>query len=168
MSRRSCPLLIAGIAALSALLLPAGREACAQQVGTLTNTGGLNFGQFVVGNGGTVTVSPGGVRTTPPGGVILLSSSTVSAATFSVAVTGKSTGKPWKTVSFTLPADGTVKLTSTKGSMAVDKFVSSPDTTSVAAPISTTAVSVGATLTVVATQPSGTYSGSFTVIANFQ
>jgi hypothetical protein len=167
MSRRSRSLLIAGIASLSALLLPAGREACAQQVGSLSNTGGLSFGKFVAGTGGTVTVSPTGAAG-KTGGVFLLKSSITTAAQFSVIKSGN--GKPLKTVSFTLPSDTAVRLSSGSNSMAVTNFVSSPAATpgnSYPAG-STSAISVGATLQVGANQPPGNYSGTFTLIANFQ
>ena len=149
------------------LLLTAGREACAQQVGTLATTRGLDFGQFVAGTGGTVVLSPGGVRSRT-GGVILLNSPSAAAATFAVGVTGTSKGTKLRTVIVTLPANGTVRLSSGSNSMAVDSFVSSP-AAGVSSAISTTpTVSVGATLTAAPNQPAGTYSGSFSVIANFQ
>lgn len=171
MVRRSRSSAGAGSISLSAplllVLLTAGREACAQQVGTLSNTRGLDFGQFVAGTGGTVVLSPGGLRSRT-GGVILLNSPSAGAATFAVGVTGSPKGAKLKAVIVTLPANGTVRLTSGSNSMAVDSFVSSP-AAGLSSSLSTTpTVSVGATLTAAANQPPGTYSGSFTVIANFQ
>jgi hypothetical protein len=165
MSGRSRPIRIAGIASMSAVLLFAGREVCAQQVGTLTNTRGLDFGKFVPGAGGTVVISPGGARSST-GGVILLNSPSANSASFAVGSSGS--GKPVKTVTFSLPSDNAVRLTSGSDSMAVTTFVSSP-----AAGISnnlsnTPTVTVGATLQVGANQSPGNYSGSFSLIANFQ
>jgi hypothetical protein len=162
---RSRPIRIAGIASMSAMLLFAGREVCAQQVGTLTNTRGLDFGRFVAGTGGNVVVSAAGARSRT-GGVILLNSPSANSASFAVGKSGG--GKPLKTVIFTLPSDTAVRLTSGSNSMAVTTFTSSP-----AADISnnlttTTTVTVGATLKVGANQAPGNYSGSFSLIANYQ
>jgi len=163
---RSRSILIAGSAALSALLLSAGREVCAQQVGTLTTTGNLDFGRFVAGAGGTVIMSPAGGKPTATGGVIVLNSPSAAAATFSVGKSGS--GKPLKTVIFSLPSNTDVRLTSNGNSMAVTNFVSAPAAGVSNSASTTSTVSVGATLNVGANQPAGAYSGSFTVIANFQ
>jgi hypothetical protein len=163
MPRRSRPILIAGIASLSALLTPAGREACAQQV-NLTNTRGLDFGRFVASTGGTVIVSPTSGRSRT-GAVILLNSPTANPATFTVSKS--SNGSTNKSIVITLPANGSTRLTSGSNSMAVDSFVSSPATLTVLTTTGTT-LSVGATLTVAANQPPGSYSGSFSVIVNYQ
>jgi hypothetical protein len=84
-----------------------------------------------------------------------------------VGVTGTK-GAKLRNVIVTLPANGTVRLTSGRNSMAVGTFVSSPAAGASSSISSTPTVSVGATLTAAPDQPSGTYSGSFTVIANFQ
>jgi hypothetical protein len=164
MSGRSRPIFIAGIVSMSALLF-AGREACAQQVGTLTNSRGLDFGRFVAAAGGTVVISPAGARSAT-GGVILLTSPSAASASFAVGKTGG--GKPLKTVTFSLPADTDVVLTSGSNRMTVTTFVSSPAAGVSNSASSTTTVSVGATLHVAANQAPGSYSGSFTLIANFQ
>jgi hypothetical protein len=161
MSRRSRPILIAGIASLSALLLPAGREACAQQI-NLTNTRGIDFGRFVAGTGGTVVISATGLRSRT-GGVVLLNSPSAGQATFSVS--RSSNGGANKAVIISLPANGSTRLTSGSNSMAVDSFVNSTLGTVTTAG---TPLSVGATLTVAANQPAGAYSGSFPLIVNFQ
>jgi hypothetical protein len=161
MSRRSRPILVAGIASLSALLLPAGREACAQQI-NLANTRGIDFGRFVAGTGGTVIMSENGIRSRT-GGVVLLNSPGAGQATFSVSKSSNGGGN--KAVIVTLPSNGSTRLTSGSNSMAVNAFVNStPGTVTTAG----TPMSVGATLTVGANQPAGTYSGSFSVIVNFQ
>jgi hypothetical protein len=165
MPRRSRFVLIAGIAALSAVLLFAARDTCAQQVGTLTNTRGLDFGKFVAGTGGTVVMSPAGVRSRTAG-VILLNSPSANSASFTVGTSGS--GKPLKTVTFSLPSNTDVRLTSGSNSMAVTTFVSSPAAGISNNMSSTRTVTVGATLQVGANQAPGNYSGSFSLIANFQ
>src|SRR3954462_10821962 len=101
-------------------------------------------------------MSPSGGRQ-PTGGVILRTSS-VAAASFGVVKSGS--GKPLKTVTFSLPSDTDVRLTSGSYSMAVTTFVSSPAAGNANSAVSTSTVSVGATLTVAPNQPSGNYSGS--------
>jgi hypothetical protein len=155
----------AGSAALSAILLFAARETCAQQVGTLTNTRGLDFGKFVARTGGTVVMSPAGVRSST-GAVILLNSPSANSASFTVGASGG--GKPLKTVSFSLPSDTAVRLTSGSNSMALTTFVSSPAAGVNNNLASVRTVTVGATLQVGANQAPGNYSGSFSLIANFQ
>jgi hypothetical protein len=162
MQRRFRSLLIAGLAALPALWLSAGREACAQTI-NLSNTRGLDFGRFVAGTGGTVIMGATGARTRT-GGVILLTSPSAGVAQFSASRGGGGAGKA---VSITLPANGSVSLTSGSNSMAVNTFVSSPATLPSLSTTATT-LSVGATLTVKANQAPGSYTGSFPLILNFQ
>jgi hypothetical protein len=145
------------------LWLTAGREACAQTV-TLTNSAGLDFGRFVANTGGTVVMPAVGTRSKTLG-VILLNSPTASPAQFSVI--RSKTGGTIKSVTITLPANGSIRLTSGSNSMAVGSFVSSPATLSTIT-TTATALTVGATLTVAANQPPGSYSGSFPLIINFQ
>ncbi|MFC5551498.1 DUF4402 domain-containing protein [Massilia aerilata] len=161
MSRRTHPILIVGIASLSALLLPAGREACAQQI-NLVNTRGIDFGRFVAGTGGTVVISAAGLRSRT-GGVVLLNSPSAGQASFSVSKSNNGGGN--KAVILSLPANGSTRLTSGSNSMAVNSFVNSTLGTVTTAG---TPVSVGATLTVSANQPAGAYSGAFPLIVNFQ
>lgn len=163
MLRRSHVILVAGIAALPALLLSAGREACAQQI-NMSNTRGLDFGRFVAGPGGTVVISPTGGRSRT-GGVILLNSPTAGQATFTVSKS--SNGGANKAVIISLPANGSTRLTSGANSMAVGTFGNSPASLM---NVTTTGMtlSIGATLTVAANQPPGNYSGSFPLTVNFQ
>jgi hypothetical protein len=162
MLRRSRLILVAGIAALPALFLPAGREARAQQI-NLSNTRGLDFGRFVAGTGGTVVIGPTGARS-KTGGVILLNSPSAGQSTFTVS---KSGGGNNKAVIISLPANGSVRLSSGSNSMAVGTFTNSPASLTSVTTTGTT-LSVGATLTVAANQPPGAYSGSFPLIVNFQ
>ena len=160
---RRSPFLAAGVASLAALLLPAGREACAQQI-NMSNTRGLDFGRFVAGTGGTVVISPTGLRSRT-GGVILLNSPAAGQATFTVSKS--SNGGAGKAVIISLPANGSVRLTSGSNSMAVGTFGNSPASlTSVT--MTGTTLSVGATLTVAANQAPGNYSASCPLTINFQ
>lgn len=138
-------------------------EAHAQQV-VLTNARGLDFGRFVAAGGGSVTLSPSGVRTRT-GNVILLTSPNAGQSVFNVSRNGS--GGANKAVSITLPANGSTRLVSGANSMAVGSFVSSP---AILPSISSggSALGVGATLSVAPNQPPGTYSGSFSLIVNFQ
>lgn len=124
----------------------------------ISNTTGLNFGQIAPsGTAGTVTISTAGVRSSA-GGVTLGNQVAVSAATFAV------TGAPDNTYSITLPADGTITLTSGGSpAMAVDGFVSDPATTGTLNGAGAETLRVGATLSVGVNQPTGTYTGLFDV-----
>jgi hypothetical protein len=149
---------LAALAGLSTLAV-----AHAQQV-VLSNTRNLDFGRFVAGSGGTITISPLGVRSRT-GGVVLLNSPTAGQANFSV--NKSNSGNNNKAVIISLPGNGAVRLMSGSNSMAINTFARNPPSiTSV--PNGGITLSVGATLTVAPNQPAGNYSGSFTMIANFQ
>jgi hypothetical protein len=149
------------LAALAGLSTMAGVHA--QQI-VLTNTRGLDFGRFVAGTGGTITVSPTGVRSRT-GGIVLLNSPSVGQAGFTVG--RSSNGGNNKAVSISVPANGSIRLSSGTNSMAVNSFVHNP-TTIFTVPTGGTPLSIGATLNVAPNQPPGTYSGSFPVTVNFQ
>jgi hypothetical protein len=135
----------------------------------ITNTAGLAFGSFAAGTGGTVTVSPAGVRT-KTGGVVLVSSGAGSSSRFNVRGFTFPTNHT-HTYSITLPANGTVTITSGGNSMAVNNFVSTPpagvSTGTLAVGTQTQTLNVGATLTVGSGQAPGNYSGTFTVTVVF-
>jgi len=153
----------AGARALAALAtLSAISVAHAQQV-VLSNTRGLDFGRFVAGTGGTITVSPTGVRSRS-GGVVLLNSPTVGSASFNV---GKSSNGAGKAVIISVPANGSTRLNSGGNSMAVNTFVNNPASIA-SVPNGGTPLSVGATLSVAPNQPAGNYTGSFSLTVNFQ
>lgn len=135
----------------------------AQQI-VLSNTRGLEFGRFVAGTGGTITVSPAGVRSRT-GGIVLLNSPSVGQAGFSVGRSGN--GGNSKAVSISVPANGSIRLSSGGNSMAVDSFVNNPAAI-LTVPTGGTTLSIGATLNVAPNQPPGTYSGSFPLTVNFQ
>jgi hypothetical protein len=144
------------------LLLSAVLPASAQQI-TVSNSKSLDFGRFVAGSGGTVMVAPSGLRTRT-GGVVLLNSPTAGAAAFLLTKNGGTTSKA---VVITLPANGSVTLTSGSNSMPVNNFVSNPATI-LSLPANGLTLTVGATMTAAPNQPAGNYSGSFPLIVNFQ
>lgn len=149
-------LLSAGIAAAATDSSTASAEIVSAIA--ISNTTGLNFGQIAPsGVAGTVSISTAGVRTSS-GGVTLGNQVSVSACSFDV------TGAPNNTYSITLPADGTITLTSGGSpAMAVDSFVSSPDTTGTLNGAGAQTLLVGATLSVGVNQPNGNYTGMFNV-----
>jgi hypothetical protein len=163
--RRVAALWLAAFAAAGLV----ARAACAQQA-TLANTRGLDFGRFVAGAGGTVSVDPSGLRS-HTGGVILLNGGSPGPAQFTLGsnANGGANGKGGanKAVVISLPPDGSVRLASGAAGMAVNAFVSAPDAL-LAIPAGGTQLSIGATLSVAAGQPPGKYSGSFSVIVNYQ
>ncbi len=122
----------------------------------ITNQVGLNFGNIVALTGQeTVTVSPAGVRsssnalslpTTTPG--------TVTAASFTV------TGLADATYSIVLPA-AAFDVTSGANTMSVGTFTSTPSVaTGGTLTGMTETLTVGATITVGASQPAGSYTNS--------
>lgn len=125
----------------------------------ITSTQALSFGRFVAGTG-TVVISPAGARTTT-GAVIPLGSDPGQAAQFRV------TGDPNASYAITLPADGTVQLSNGSHSMPVKTFTSSPASTSVLPGGGSEILNVGATLEVGSTMPAGVYSGSFSLIVEY-
>lgn len=144
-----------------ALLFPLPDTVAAQQALAVTNTVPLAFGRFAAGAGGSVIVSPGGVRTAS-GGVVLLSSGAGSAAQFTLS------GEPNRTYAIGLPSAGTIVLTSGTGhSMPVQSFSSNPSGSGQLGPGGSQTIAIGATLGVAASQPVGSYSGSFQVFLNY-
>lgn len=125
-----------------------------------SSTQSLAFGSLVAGSGGSITVSPASVRSAS-GGVVLVPSGPGAAAQFSV------TGDPSATYAISLPANGVVSLTSGANSIAVNTFTSSPNLTGTLSIGGSQTLYVGATLDVGSNQPSGSYSGSFSVTVNY-
>lgn len=130
----------------------------------ISNTSGLAFGKFSAGAGGTITVDVNGARTRS-GGVMLLSSGAGTAAAFGIR--DPDAANLNKTYIITLPANGTVTLASGSNTMAVNNFISNPSGTGIMT-AGTQPLTVGATLSVGANQPTGNYSGSFSVTVNYQ
>jgi hypothetical protein len=162
-SDRSILLASTAVQALLAFaLVLAARDTLAQQV-VLSNTRSLDFGRFVAGSGGTVVLSPVGLRSRT-GGVVLLNSPSTGQAAFNV---GRTSGDENRAVIITLPDNGATRLTSGADSMAVGDFVNTPSAL-LSIPDGGTTLSVGATLTVAPNQAPGNYSGTFSLIVNYQ
>lgn len=145
---------------LAALL--SGVSAANAQV-ALHTTRNLEFGKFVAGAGGTLSVDTNGMRSRS-GGVVLLSSSAASA---SFNVSDATPANANKVYLITLPGNGTAALTSGANSMTLSNFVSAPSATGMLTGGSQV-VLVGATLSVGANQPPGNYSGTFMVTVEYQ
>lgn len=146
---------------LAALLLAAG---CAHANQTFTTNRSLVFGRFVAGSGGTIIVSPSGARMRT-GGVALVSSAPSSA---SFTFTDNAGDNASAAVIISLPADGSVTLTSGASTMAVTSFTSNPGPAAGAMSGGTLIFTVGATLTVGANQPAGSYTGSIPITVQYQ
>lgn len=130
----------------------------------LDNNNNLNFGKFVPGTGGTISVNAAGGRSVT-GAILPLSNPAPGAARFNV------TGDVNASYSITLPSNGTVILSDgATHTMAVDNFVSTP-----AAGVGTgnlggggsQQLSVGATLTVANGQVAGNYTANFNVTVDY-
>ena len=132
------------------------------QAQTITKTGSLSFGSFVANTGGTIAVTSSGARS-KTGSLFLVSSQggNSTAAQFTVSGTAMST------YAITLPADGTVLLSSGSHTMAVNGFTSYPSGTGTLSGGGTQVLSVGARLTVGNAQAPGSYASSFPVTVNY-
>ena len=115
----------------------------------------MNFGDVVPsGSAGTVVLSTAGARSVT-GGANLGNASGTSAATFTVS------GQGLSTYAITLPA--AANITSGANTMSVGTFTSNPSGTGTLAAGGTQALALGATLSVGASQATGSYTGSFNV-----
>jgi hypothetical protein len=119
----------------------------------------LSFGKFVAANG-SVTVSPSGTRIAS-GGIVLLQTGPGQAAQFVVS------GNADVTYAVTLPADGTVSISNGGTSVSVNAFASSPAATGLLSGGGTQLLNVGARLDVTAGLPAGAYSGTFSVVVDY-
>lgn len=144
-----------GLAFASLVCLPLLQ---ARNIG-ISNSQGLSFGKFVAANG-SVTLSPSGTRAAG-GGIVLLQTGPGQAAQFVV------TGDANATYAVTLPADGTVTIASGGNSMSVNGFTSNPASTGLLPGGGTQLLSVGARLDVTAGLPAGAYSGTFSVVVDY-
>jgi len=151
-----CLRILCGLAAASCCA-----HAAAQNV---SNTGNLSFGTFVATSAGTVAVRADGSRGQSGGAFVLnQGSNTAAAAQFAVH------GKANMVYAVTLPADNTVLMSDGAGhSMAVKSFTSNLSGTSILSKNGNGQFSVGATLVVGASQARGSYTGTFSVIVNYQ
>lgn len=143
------------------LLVSIAPVVAAQEPITIGNTRSLSFGSFVAGTGGTVILSPQGQRSIT-GSVTVLPSAPGHSAEFTVS------GDPDATYFIDLPSDFSIMLTGPGSDMPLTSFTSEPlgaggQLGSGGAQV----LSVGATLEVGSGQASGDYSGSFSVIVNY-
>ena len=126
----------------------------------------LNFGAFTTGGaGGTVAITPAGAATYA--GVV--NSPTPAPTEAIVQVKGKSWGLGID-MSVTNPS---VAVSNGTATMKVNQFnistiAAGPIVTGIAMTAPSVAVPIGATLTVGAAQPTGTYAGTFTVQVGYQ
>jgi len=126
----------------------------------VTNIGPLGFGSFAAGSGGSVTVSTSGMCSA--GGSVIVILSNCSAAEFTV------TGDPNFTYLIELPANDFVTLSGPGSDMTITNFVSNPAGASgLLGAGGAQNLSVGGTLNVGSNQSPGSYSGSFSVIVNY-
>lgn len=130
---------------------------------SINNTTGLEFGQIAAGTGGTVTVAPNSNRSST-GGVILAGGTTETAASFTING-GANAG-----YAVTVPtSDVTLTHTDTINTMVANSFTYraasalADNTAGTLDGAGADTVTVGATLTVSATQAAGAYAGNFTV-----
>lgn len=122
----------------------------------ISKTADLNFGDVVAGStAGTVVLSTAGARSVT-GGTTLGNTAGAAAASFSV------TGDPSATYAITLPSSA-VTLTSGANTMTAGTFTSNPSGTGTLSAGGSQTVAVGGTLSVGATQATGTYTGTFNV-----
>jgi hypothetical protein len=121
----------------------------------------LGFGKFAAGSGGSVSISPAGARTFT-GGVVLISSSSGSPAEFSL------NGTPDLVYSISLPANGVIVLSKAGGgSMTLTQFTSTPAGTGQLNGLGRQTITIGATLNVGAQSASGSYTGSFDLVVDY-
>lgn len=153
-----CNLAVA-LAIFSVLPMVILAPAQAAEIG-IVNSSPLAFGSFAAGSGGTVTVSSSGVCSAS-GSVIIVVSNCATAG-FIV------TGDPNFTYIIDLPADNFVTLTGPGSDMTIANFTSDPEgANGLLSAGGSQNLSVGGTLNVNNNQASGSYSGNFTVIVNY-
>lgn len=138
---------------------------------SLTTTDALEFGSFVAGSGGTVTIAAAsGLRTST--GTVLLVNSSSREARLSVSCTVDG-GSDSCTTSSTYSVDPVADTTLTSGgnTMPIGSFSAySIQTGSSSGQLASGSdtLKIGATLTVGNNQPPGNYSGSFSVTVIYQ
>ena len=128
---------------------------------TIIKVTDLQFGGFISGIGGTVTVAAAGTRVSA--GPVPLANSLypVGAASFSL------TGSPNYVYTITLP--GPTVLAGPAGSnMNVTVFASNPSGTGTLTAGGTSTLTVGGTLTLSGNQAPGSYTGTFSITVSYQ
>lgn len=128
---------------------------------SISATDHLVFGSFAAGSGGTITVTPSG--SCSAGGNVILINSNCSRAEFLV------TGDSNATYLIELPGDDFVVLTGPGNDMVISSFVSNPaaGANGLLNASGSQSISVGGTLNVGSNQAAGSYSGSFSVIVQY-
>lgn len=161
---------VAALALLTVLACAAGTPAQAQsapaaiQLGLLRN---LDFGRFAASQavGGAVTISAAGLRSSA-GGAVLLPCGGAGPASFHVSRDGAGSAAG-QAVSVSLPADGSVELTSGARRMRVGGFQAWPSVIG-AIPDGGLTLSIGASLEVAPGQGAGSYTGAFSITINYE
>jgi hypothetical protein len=126
---------------------------------SITETNGINFGDVSVGAaGGTVVLDTTGGRTVT-GDAEAVAGGTVLSGAYSV------TGEGTKAYSITFPASATIS--SGANNMTVNGFNHDAGASPALTGGSDT-FNVGATLNIGASQPAGTYSGTYTLTVDYQ
>jgi hypothetical protein len=128
---------------------------------TVTAIDALSFGKIAVTSTGAVTVSPTGART-KSGGVGLLSSSSGRSARFQI------TGDPSASFIISLPGDSDATLTSGGSSLSLSQFTANIPLSGALDGTGAQIFTVGATLAVDPSKQAADYSGSYSVIVNYQ
>jgi hypothetical protein len=162
---------LAGLAGLGALALDAEPASSASAIGTgnatiivpitIAATANLEFGKLAAGTGvSVVRIDTAGARSLVSGDTTLVTGGTEQAASFDV------TGEASQGYAITLPA-GAATLTSGANTMTVDTFTSSVGASSTLSVGGTETFTVGGDLNVGIAQAVGTYTGTFTVMVNY-
>jgi hypothetical protein len=127
---------------------------------TITAVNDLRFGSFSTSAAGQTMAIATDDTATPTG--LLLVTSTHGAASFTIG------GEGTLTYAITLPATSSIAIAAGTGTsaMAVGSFVSNPSGTG-ALTAGTQTLLVGATLTTVASQVAGAYTGTFPVTVDY-
>jgi Domain of unknown function (DUF4402) len=125
---------------------------------TMSLVSNMNFGNVAVSasSGGTVVLSSGSTRTSTSGVTLPATAGTVAAASFTV------TGAPSYTYSVSLPAAALLSDGSSH-SMTISSFTSAPSGAGVLSSGGSQTLTVGATLSVTASQAPGAYTNSAAV-----
>lgn len=155
--RRSRAALFVGLLIVaSGCLAP---ELAQAQLISITSSANLGFGQMFVSNSlGTCVVNPAGARSAS-GGVTLGSSAGAGSASFTV------TGLPLQTYAITLPSS--ISMSSGGSTLTLNTFTSTPSGAGQLSVLGRQTFTVGGTLRVGASQPPGTYAGTFSVTVTY-
>lgn len=128
---------------------------------SLINAQSLSFGNIVAATAGNVTVDADGVRTSSGG--VILTGGVVSAAIFDVT-----TRRHCHHHAFTITLPSSIILSSGSNNMSVNNFVTTVVPATLVTQQGSGQIRAGATLDVASNQPSGNYSGQFTIDVIFE